>query len=61
MQMVISTMAVGIFSLYMLYDTKQIIDGGETNYITATLSMYLNILGLFQNLLALLGLTSSSD
>ena len=35
--MVISVMAIGIFSAYMLYDIKQIIDGGETNYITATL------------------------
>ena len=34
--MVISVMAIGVFSAYMLYDLKQIVDGGETNYITAT-------------------------
>jgi len=36
--MVISVMAIGVFSAYMLYDLKQIVDGGETNYITATLA-----------------------
>ena len=34
----VSVAAIGIFSAYMLYDLKQIIDGGETNYISATLS-----------------------
>lgn len=38
----ISTAAIGIFSAYMLYDIKQIIDGGETNYISATLALYLD-------------------
>jgi len=53
---VISVMAIGIFSAYMLYDLKQIIDGGETNYISATLALYLDIINVFQSLLALLGL-----
>lgn len=54
--MVISVMAVGIFSAYMLYDLKQIIDGGETNYVSATLALYLDIFNVFQSLLALLGI-----
>src|SRR6478735_5722119 len=54
--MVISTLAIGVFSLYMLYDLKQIIDGGETNYITATLALYLDVFNVFQSLLALLGI-----
>ncbi|WP_417283163.1 Bax inhibitor-1/YccA family protein [Comamonas sp.] len=54
--MAISMLAIGIFSAYMLYDLKQIIDGGETNYISATLSLYLDIFNVFQSLLALLGL-----
>ena len=54
--MVISMMAIGIFSAYMLYDLKQIIDGGETNYITATLALYLDVFNVFQSLLALLGI-----
>jgi modulator of FtsH protease len=54
--LVISVMAIGIFSAYMLYDLKQIIDGGETNYISATLALYLDIFNVFQSLLALLGI-----
>ena len=54
--LVISVMAIGIFSAYMLYDLKQIIDGGETNYITATLAIYLDIYNVFQSLLSLLGI-----
>lgn len=53
---VMSMIAIGIFSAYMLYDVKRIIDGGETNYITATLALYLDIVNVFQNLLALLGI-----
>jgi modulator of FtsH protease len=52
----ISVAAIGIFSAYMLYDLKQIIDGGETNYISATLALYLDIINVFQSLLALLGI-----
>jgi modulator of FtsH protease len=53
---VISVMAIGIFSAYMLYDMKQVIDGGETNYISATLAIYLDLFNIFQSLLALLGI-----
>ena len=54
--MAISMLAIGIFSAYMLYDLKQIIDGGETNYISATLALYLDLFNVFQSLLALLGI-----
>jgi modulator of FtsH protease len=54
--MAISVAAIGIFSAYMLYDLKQIIDGGENNYISATLSLYLDIFNVFQSLLSLLGI-----
>lgn len=53
---VLSMVSIGIFSAYMLYDIKQILDGGETNYISATLSLYLDIINVFQSLLALLGI-----
>lgn len=53
---VISMLAIGIFSAYMLYDLKRIVDGGETNYISATLALYLDIINVFQSLLALLGI-----
>ncbi len=51
----LSVLAIGIFSAFMLYDLKRIIDGGETNYISATLAIYLDIYNVFQSLLALLG------
>ena len=54
--MAMSMAAIGIFSAYMLYDLKRIIDGGETNYISATLALYLDIVNVFQSLLALLGI-----
>ena len=54
--MVISVAAIGIFSAFMLYDLKRILDGGETNYISATLALYLDLFNVFQSLLALLGI-----
>jgi len=54
--LVISVMAIGVFSAYMLYDLKRIVDGGETNYITATLALYLDAYNVFQSLLILLGI-----
>ena len=55
MMMALSVIAIGLFSAFMLYDIKRVIDGGETNYITATLAIYLDLYNIFQNLLALLG------
>ena len=54
--MVISVLSIAIFSAFMLYDLKQIVDGGETNYISATLTLYLDVINVFQSLLALLGI-----
>ena len=52
----LSVMAIGIFSAFLLVDLKRIIDGGETNYISATLALYLSLFNVFQSLLALLGI-----
>ena len=52
----LSVIAVGLFSAFLLYDLNRIITGGETNYITATLAVYLNLYNIFTNLLALLGI-----
>lgn len=52
----VSVLAIGIFSAYILYDVQQIINGGETNYISATLAIYLDVYNIFSNLLALLGI-----
>ncbi|WP_309678740.1 Bax inhibitor-1/YccA family protein [Polaromonas sp.] len=54
--MAMSVAVIAIFSAYMLYDLKQILDGGETNYISATLALYLDLFNVFQALLALLGI-----
>ncbi len=51
----ISTLAVLIFSAFILYDLQRVVNGGETNYVTATLSVYLSIYNVFANLLMLLG------
>jgi modulator of FtsH protease len=49
-------LCLGIFSAFMLYDIKRVMDGGETNYVSATLAIYLDIYNVFQSLLALLGI-----
>jgi modulator of FtsH protease len=54
--LVVSVLAIGIFSAYILFDVQQIINGGETNYISATLRIYLDVYNIFVNLLALLGI-----
>jgi len=57
----LSLVAIGIFSAFMLYDVNRIVTGGETNYITATLALYLDIYNVFVNLLAILGITGGSS
>jgi modulator of FtsH protease len=57
----LSVLVVGIFSAFILYDLKRVRDGHETNYITATLGVYLSIYNVFQALLALFGIGGSSD
>ena len=54
--MAMSVAVIAIFSAYMLYDLKAILDGGETNYISATLRLYLDLFNVFQALLSLLGI-----
>jgi len=54
----LSLIAIGIFSAFMLFDVQRIVNGGETNYISATLALYLDIYNVFVNLLAILGITS---
>jgi modulator of FtsH protease len=56
----ISVVAIAIFSAYILFDVQRILNGGETNYISATLAIYLDIYNIFVNLLALLGIFGGS-
>jgi modulator of FtsH protease len=52
--LVLSTLAIVIFSLYLLHDLSRIVTGGETNYVMATTGVYLSLLNIFVNLLQLL-------
>ena len=58
---VLSTMAIGVFSALLLVDLKRIVDGGETNYIMATMGIYLSLFNIFQSLLILLGLMGGEE
>jgi FtsH-binding integral membrane protein len=62
LSLTISAVAILIFSAYILYDISQIIHGGETNYVMATMTLYLDIYNIFVNLLSLLmALTGERD
>lgn len=56
MQLVISSVVVLIMSGFILFDTSRIIHGGETNYIRATVSLYMNLFNIFVHLLSILGI-----
>ena len=58
----LSTIAIVIFSLFLLHDLSRIVTGGETNYIVATTGVYISLLNIFMNLLNLLmALTGERD
>jgi len=54
MSVTISAIAVLVFSLYLLHDVSRIVRGGETNYITATLNLFLDVYNIFISLLNIL-------
>jgi FtsH-binding integral membrane protein len=54
LSLTISAIAILLFSAYILYDISQIVNGGETNYVMATLNLYLDIYNIFVHLLNLL-------
>ena len=60
LMLTISLLVIVIFSAFMLYDVQRVINGGETNYVTATLAIYLDIYNVFTNLLALFGIFGGS-
>ncbi|MEO7244828.1 MAG: Bax inhibitor-1/YccA family protein [Rubrivivax sp.] len=57
----LSVLVIGIFSAFILHDLKRVRDGAETNYITATLGVYLSIYNVFQSLLMLFGIFGGED
>ena len=56
LMLTLMVISIGVFSAFVLYDLKRVRDGEETNYITATLGVYLSLYNVFQSLLALLGI-----
>ena len=56
LMLTVSVLAILIFSAFILVDLQRVVTGGETNYVTATLSVYLSVYNVFSNLLALLGI-----
>lgn len=54
LSLAISAAAVMVFSAYILYDLSRIVQGGETNYVSATLAVYLDIYNVFISLLHLI-------
>lgn len=62
MALMLSGVGVLLFSGFILYDVSRIVNGGETNYVMATLGLYMSIYNLFTSLLHLLmGLMGSND
>lgn len=57
----VSTMFMLLMCGFILYQTSSLVHGGETNYITATVSLYISIYNLFTSLLQLLGVMSGDD
>ena len=61
LSLVISAVVILIMSGFILFDTSRMVNGGETNYILATVSLYLSIFNIFIHLLHLLGFASGDD
>jgi len=61
LMLTVSVMAIAIFSVLLLVDLQRVINGGETNYVSATLAVYLDVYNIFVNLLMLLGIFGGRD
>jgi len=61
LSLAVSAMFILLMSGLILYETSQIIHGGETNYVMATVSLYISIYNLFISLLAILGIMGNND
>jgi modulator of FtsH protease len=56
LMLTVMVLAIAIFSAFILVDVQRVVNGGETNYIMATLAIYLDVYNVFTNLLALFGI-----
>lgn len=57
----VSAMVAVLSAGLILFETSRIVNGGETNYVMATVSLYVSVFNLFTSLLSLLGLGGSND
>lgn len=60
LQLTIAVVGCALFSVWLLFDLNRIVKGGETNYISATLSVYLDLVNIFLNLLQILGIAGGN-
>ncbi|MBS1209322.1 MAG: FtsH interacting integral rane protein [Proteobacteria bacterium] len=56
LQLALTVITCGLFSAWLLFDLNRIVTGGETNYISATLAVYLDLYNIFVSLLQILGI-----
>lgn len=61
MSLMISAVVIMVMSGFILYDTSRIIHGGETNYVLATIGLYMTIFNIFISLLQILGIMGNDD
>jgi modulator of FtsH protease len=61
LSLTISSVVILLMSGFILYETSNIIHGGETNYIMATVSLFVSIFNIFVHLLSILGIFSGDD
>jgi len=61
LMLTVSILAIVIFSAYILFDVQRVVNGGETNYVTATLAIYLDLYNVFVNLLMILGIFGGNN
>lgn len=61
LSLAISAVVIMLMSGFILYDTSRMVNGGETNYVTMTVSLYLSIYNIFISLLQILGAVSGDD
>jgi modulator of FtsH protease len=61
LQLVISAAVILIMSGFILFDTSRMVNGGETNYVNATIGLYLSIFNIFVHLLSILGIVGGDD
>jgi modulator of FtsH protease len=61
LQFMTACISVVLFSVYLVYDVQKVVQGGETNYIAATTSIYLDLINIFSSLLQIFGFVGGDD